>query len=76
MLQKELLHFGIHIYLQSQYSIPFLFPHCEKVALFYNLNFTKMYVNLENYVFISWTLCQISLFEFIRGEGREIHETF
>jgi hypothetical protein len=32
--------FGLHIYLQDQYPIPFPFPHCEKLALFYNLNFT------------------------------------
>jgi hypothetical protein len=26
------------------------FPHCEKLALLCNLNFTEVYINLENYV--------------------------
>jgi hypothetical protein len=45
--RKELLHFGLHIYLQRQYFIPFPFPHCEKLALFYNQNFTEVYINLD-----------------------------
>jgi hypothetical protein len=36
-----------------------------KLALLYNLKFTKVYINLEKYVIIL-TLCQICLIEFIR----------
>jgi hypothetical protein len=39
-----------------------------KLALFYNLNFTEVYINLEKYVII-WTLFKICLFEFIQVEG-------
>jgi hypothetical protein len=41
-----------------------------KLAKVYNLKFTKVYINLEKYgmFFISWTLCQIRSFEFIRVE--------
>jgi hypothetical protein len=42
-----------------------------KLALFCNLKylkFTKVCINLEKHVII-WTLCGISLFEFIRVEG-------
>jgi hypothetical protein len=47
-----------------------------KLALLYNLKITKLYINLEKY-FITRTLCQICLLEFIRVEGRrEFHETF
>jgi hypothetical protein len=28
--QKELLHSGLHIHLQDQYSIPFSFLRCDK----------------------------------------------
>jgi hypothetical protein len=40
-----------------------------KLASFYNLKFTKMYINLESMLFDSWTLLQICLFLFIRVEG-------
>jgi hypothetical protein len=42
-----------------------------KLAKVYNLKFTKVYINLEKYgmFFISWTLCQIRSFEFIRVES-------
>jgi hypothetical protein len=30
--------------------IPFPFPHCEKLTLFCNLNFTEEYINFEKYV--------------------------
>jgi hypothetical protein len=40
-----------------------------KLALFYNLKFTKVYINLEKSILlISRTLYQISLFEIIRVE--------
>jgi hypothetical protein len=38
-----------------------------KIALFYNLKFTKVYINLQKYVI--WTVCKIYLFEFIQVEG-------
>jgi hypothetical protein len=40
-----------------------------KLAVFYDLKFTKVYINLENMSFIGLTLCKICLFEFIRVEG-------
>jgi hypothetical protein len=39
-----------------------------KLALFYNLKFTKGYFNLEKYVIIL-DVCEICLFELIRVEG-------
>jgi hypothetical protein len=48
--RKELLHSRIHIHLHDQYSIPFPFPHCEKRAVFYNLNVTEVYSNFEKCV--------------------------
>jgi hypothetical protein len=39
------------------------------LVLFYNLNFIEVYINLKNTLFISLTLCQICLFEFIQVEG-------
>jgi hypothetical protein len=48
-----------------------------KFASFYNLKFTKVYINLENMLFDTWTLLQICLFLFYTGGGgREGHETF
>jgi hypothetical protein len=44
---KELLHFGLHINLQGQCSIPFVFSHCEKLAVFCDLNFAEVYINFE-----------------------------
>jgi hypothetical protein len=48
--RKELLHFGLHIHLQGQYSVQFPFWHCVKLALCCNLNFTEIYINFEKYV--------------------------
>jgi hypothetical protein len=45
-----------------------------KRVSFYNLEFSKVYINLEKYVII-WILCQICLFEFIRVGGYDIHKT-
>jgi hypothetical protein len=39
-----------------------------ELALFYNLKFTEVYINVEKNVTI-WTLCQICWFEFICMEG-------
>jgi hypothetical protein len=46
-----------------------------KLALFYNLKFTKMYTNLEKYIlhYLNFMSC---LFEFIRVEGLEVLEIF
>jgi hypothetical protein len=44
------LHFSLHIHLQGQYAMPLPYPHCEKLALFCNLNFTEVYINFEKYV--------------------------
>jgi hypothetical protein len=40
-----------------------------KLSLFYNSNFTQVYVNLEKSIIHYSALCQICLFEFIRVEG-------
>jgi hypothetical protein len=47
-----------------------------KLALFYNLKFAKMYINLRKYVI--WTLCQICLFEliWIGGGGAKFMKQF
>jgi hypothetical protein len=47
MQKKGILHFGLCIYLQGQYSMPYPFPQCEKLALFYNLDFSDVYINFE-----------------------------
>jgi hypothetical protein len=61
--RKELLHFGLHI--------PYNFP-CRIVWSFLyavtsiSLKYT---LTLKSMLFISWTLCRICLFSFIRVEG-------
>jgi hypothetical protein len=46
-----------------------------KLALFYNLKFTKMYINLEKYI-LHYLSFMSYLFEFIRVEGLEVLEIF
>jgi hypothetical protein len=73
--QKELLHFGLRIHLQGQYCIQFLFLRCEKLA--YNLNFTKVYFNLENHVTHYLNLMSNPfIWIYSGGVGHDVHETF
>jgi hypothetical protein len=60
------LHFGLHIHLHDQYSIPLIFQHCEKLALFDNLDFTQVDINFEKNV-IHLTNFMSNMF--IRVEG-------
>jgi hypothetical protein len=50
MQTKGIIAFEFRFHLQGQYSMPFSFPHCEKLVLFYNLNSTEMCINFKKYV--------------------------
>jgi hypothetical protein len=67
--RKELLHLGLHFHLKGEYFIPFTFPHCEKLALFYNLNFTEVYINLQKFCYSSAEHYVISVYFNVWGEG-------
>jgi hypothetical protein len=48
-----------------------------KRALFYNLKFTKMYINLQKNVFLSLKFMPHIFIRIYYGwGGREVHETF
>jgi hypothetical protein len=71
----------IYFHLQDQYSIPFPFPHCEKLALCYNLNFDEvgLYINFEStvcYALAELYVISVYLNLFLWRGGREVHVTF
>jgi hypothetical protein len=50
MPTKSIIELWASYLLQGQYSMPFPFPDSEKLALFYNLNFSDLFINLAKYV--------------------------
>jgi hypothetical protein len=52
------------------------FPHCKKLSLFYNSDFTEVYINFKKVCYSLEELYVKSVYMSLFGwRGREVHET-